>query len=72
MDSLTLQRLSLAWMRRKRWENRALAGEIVSLLGQAMGGKAQKNQAGSQRGRQQKSANWVSGGEMLAMMGVKL
>lgn len=66
-----MQRLSLAWMRRKRWENRALAGEIVSLLGQAMGGKAQKNQAGSQRGRQ-KHVNWVSGGEMLAMMGVKL
>lgn len=63
MDSLTVQRLSLAWMRRKRWENRALAGEIVSLLGQAMGG-------GKDRPAATKSVTRIPAGEMLAMMGV--
>lgn len=67
MDSLTAQRLALAWMRRKRWEHKALAAEVVSLLGQAMGGKENKPGAAPAR-----RGNWVSGGEMLGMMGLSL
>lgn len=67
MDSLTVQRLSLAWMRRKRWENRALAGEIVSLLAQAMGGGKDRPAATKSR-----PVTRIPAGEMLAMMGVKL
>lgn len=76
MDSTTAQRLAMAWMRRKRWEHRALAAEVVGLLGQAMGGPS----TGSGRGgKETKPARaparkgvWVSGADMLSMMGLQL
>lgn len=63
MDDVTIQRLTLSWMRRRQWENKALAGEIVSLLGKVMGGK--KDGSRTQPGR-------ISGAEMLGMMGVEV
>lgn len=68
MDSTTAQRLALAWIRRRRWEQRMLAAEVVGLLGQAMGGKKDNTPAKAPA----RKGQWVSGGEMLAMMGMKL
>ena len=63
MDSLTIQRLTFAWVRRKRWESQLLAREITALF----------TPAGKPTGRNSsppRTVGKISGGEMLAMMGV--
>lgn len=65
MDALTVRRLTLAYMRRRKAENEALALEVVALLGQAMGG------AESQP-KPNRKVNKVPGSMVLDMMGVKL
>jgi hypothetical protein len=66
MDSLTVQRLVFAWMRRKRWESRLLAGEIAALFTPPGAKPAGRNSAPA------RTVGRISGGEMLAMMGVTL
>lgn len=66
MDALTVQRLTLAYMRRRKAENEALALEVVALLGQAMGGSAESQPKPSRK------INKVPGSMVLDMMGVKL
>lgn len=68
MDDVTVQRLALSWMRRRQWENQSLAGEIVSLLGQAMGNKKDGRVPAGSRTRPGR----ISGAEMLGMMGVEI
>jgi hypothetical protein len=70
MDSLTVQRLVFAWMRRKRWESQLLGREIAALFTPASptgSGRSPSTGRSSPPGR---TINRISGGEMLAMMGV--
>lgn len=51
LGGLGLEELKLAYLRRKRWEARLLACEIVNALGEAMGGKGAERSASGQRYR---------------------
>jgi hypothetical protein len=60
VGSIGLEELKLAYIRRKRWEARMLAVEIVSALGQALGSV--------QRGQGQRT----SADGLLAAMGARV
>lgn len=64
-----MQRLALAWMRRKKWQNQALAAEVVSLLAKAMGGKGPEAEG---QGKPKKFIPRISSDQMMQMMGIPL
>jgi len=66
VDVLLLGELELSYMRRKGWESRILALEIVKALGESLGGGR------GMPGRGMRGVQRVSADALLAQMGARI